>query len=325
MAGITDLGDPQAFFAQLQTFSQRALASLRLPVEGSPWGGTTPFSVGAPVGAVLHYTASESMLGTLRWFCDPKLNPGGQESAHFLVGAERYAWGDAFLGDLPLVQALPVTVVMCRPLNVRANHATWLNGTTFGIENVNLGLTTQSACPQALCVGKRTWAPYPLAQLQTNVALLRALRALPTSRFVPEYVLAHEHVETLSTVGYAQDKRDPGPLFPTAEVRDAAFGAAGTTGVLGGQVSASAAAQARILSAPAASSKPAYSAKSLPFNAYARRLLQALGYAVCPEGQWQQGASVRIAQRALGQATDGVLGPMSVAALEARVRDCFGL
>lgn len=309
-------GDVRPFFAQLGLFSQRVFKRLGLPAAGSPWGRPMPQPM-RMVGAVVHYTAAADMRSPMRWLCDPSLNPAGKESCHVIIGRERYSFAQGLDHDLPLVQALPVTVVQVRPPDTLANHATWANSMTYGIENDCAGVAQPGLGTQAF---GNWWVPYTLPQLQTNVVLIQAYNAYCGGVFQPSWVLGHEHVETVHTVGYPVNKRDPGPLYPMHEVRSAVFGVRETGGVLDGtQTVAKAAVASRMALA------------ALPVKDMVCRAklgLALLGYLTgppdSPRVEAHDSASVSIAQRALGLTADGVIGPRTLAALQARVADRLG-
>lgn len=224
--------DANALFAQLQTFSQRVFALWKLPSGGSANGAAT---MATPKGVVVHYTAG-TLESSVRWFCDAAQKSG--VSAHLVVGRQRYAWAEPLLKGLPLVQALPVTVIQCRTPSQGASHATWVNRLCWGIENECLGLGPSDQGPNVpikdpfgarsyVSCDNRLWDTYPPGQVAANVTLIQAYAALGGEAFNPAWVVGHEHVESLATIGYPNNKLDPGPLYPLALVRDAACGDAG--------------------------------------------------------------------------------------------------
>jgi N-acetyl-anhydromuramyl-L-alanine amidase AmpD len=238
------------FFRQLDVFSARYCASLGLTSHISPWGGDA-YDRGGPSGAILHYTADPDLESVVRWFVNPKL--GAKASAHVVV-ADRLVGSQHMLdSDLPLVAALPATVVLCRPFDKSAWHATWANGRCFGVECVNAGeLRTpnngaaftwwpakdKASAPwtkpwttlykAATCQATRWWDPFPGDQLESVVAVLRHVRALFPDYFEPGWILGHEQVQGVRTrtangAAMLTDKRDPGPTFPLHGIRQAVF------------------------------------------------------------------------------------------------------
>lgn len=94
----------------------------------------------------------------------------------------------------------------------QANHAglsSWkiynqLNAASIGIEVVNLGYVETSE--------GRAWYPYPQAQIDQLILLLKQLVARHNIK--PENILGHSDVAP-------QRKQDPGPLFPWKQLADA--------------------------------------------------------------------------------------------------------
>lgn len=308
------------FFDQLGVFSRRVFTRLGLPPGGSPWGRPMPAGPSPMKGVVVHFTAATGMLSPMRWLCDPNLNPAGKESCHVIVGKEKCGFALGLDKGLPMVQALPVTVVQVRAPDTLANHATWVNGVTYGIENDCAGVTAPGIGVEAF---GQWWGRYTLAQLHTNVTLIQAYNAYCGGVFLPAWVLGHEHVETVRTVGYPVNKRDPGPLYPMQEVRAAAFGVHRRGGVLDGtQTLAEAAIGSR---AALATLRLAPRGTPADILRLGKLCLGLLGYFASaddtPAFEAGDTASTHIAQRALGLTADGVMGPKTLAALQARVLD----
>jgi len=238
------------FFRQLDVFSTRYCKMLGLESHFSPWGGDA-YDRGEPSGAILHYTADPDFESVVRWFVNPKFN--SKVSSHVVV-ADRALGAQAMqTEDLPLVAALPATVVLCRPPEKTAWHATWTNGQCFGVECVNAGeLRTQdnghtltwwpardlasgpwtkpwtTPYKVATCQATRWWDPFPGDQLEAVVAVLRHVRALFPDSLRPGWILGHEQVQGVRTrtangAMMQTDKRDPGPCFPLHGIRQAVF------------------------------------------------------------------------------------------------------
>ncbi len=94
----------------------------------------------------------------------------------------------------------------------QANHAglsNWkiynqLNSASIGIEIVNLGF---AETPEG-----RVWYPYPQAQIDQLILLLKKLSA--RYQIKPENILGHNEIAP-------QRKQDPGPVFPWKQLADA--------------------------------------------------------------------------------------------------------
>lgn len=234
------VGRMDDFFTQLTEFSRRVFAQLHLPLMGSPWGGDR---ISGPKGAIIHFTADSDMRHVLDWFCRPEA--GSRDSSHVVVGDQRYDWADGFDYDLPLIKALPATVVQTRPLPQIAWHATWTNQSCFGVECVNVGELRKAgsdfcwwparaqgqAAWTARWPGEKTpaalygryWEPFTTPQVCAVAAVLRAVHA--TTPLLRPWIVGHENVQGTETPGSgAHDKRDAGPAFPLHALRDAVTG-----------------------------------------------------------------------------------------------------
>lgn len=214
------------FFSQLGTFSTRIVMST---LDGVPDASLNRavWKRNKPIGAILHYTAGASWRSAVKWF-----NAFRESSAHVVVCDRIEKEAADFADDLPLVKALPVTVVQCVPPTSAAWHARWVNPLCYGIENRNVGrvhrdnvndvwrywanegrgrapqVPGKNYQPVSDLVG---YEPYTRAQLATNVILLRYLQAFFDTPLEPHFVLPHSAVQG--------NKFDTGPLFPIHEIR----------------------------------------------------------------------------------------------------------
>lgn len=138
----------------------------------------------------------------------------------------------------------------------QANHAglsswkgyTQLNSSSVGIEIVNPGFTDG---PDG-----RTWYPFPPAQIDTLMVLLRDI--MVRHQIPPENVIGHADIAP-------QRKQDPGPMFPWQQL--AAQGLAVWPD-----------------GARAAAARPGFDAQ-LPEVAWFQQKLAAVGYAVPQQGE----------------------------------------
>lgn len=230
----------QAFFTQMATYSARVLKKFGLPEAGSPNGGARWAQymdrAPGPIGAALHWTASDNIMSALRWFCDP----ASKVSAHMVVADRKLPWAEHFAGnDCPLVASLPVTAVMCRPPDMTAWHVRDLDGVLFGIENQNVGevlgnvggqtyVSNGARVPyrsdkQAVPCFGRQFEPYTFAQCQANVDILAYVHAYFDKALKPSHVLGHSCYQSAQTNQPAENKTDPGPLLPLDDIRRAVF------------------------------------------------------------------------------------------------------
>ncbi len=237
------------FFDQLQVFSERYLRTIKISEDLSPWG-YDDWKDDAPIGAILHYTADNDFDRVLRWFMRAKYN--ARASANVVVADRRYPSVDELMEGLPLIKELPVTVVQCRPPDMPSWHASWTNHTLYGVELLNVGeLRPGHIEGEWLSHWRRDhdpnepewsmpwshplktpqpgwyrhWEPYSVEQIKACVMILRELRDLYQSALHPSWILGHEAVQGIHTIGAKnRDKRDPGPLLPVHGIRRAVFG-----------------------------------------------------------------------------------------------------
>lgn len=183
---------------------------------------------------VIHYTSSDfaTSLATLTrgGVSAHYLLPADQPTAYRLVDEERRAW---HAGD-----------------SQWRGH-TWLNASSIGIELVNPGYEDT---PQG-----RRWYPYPQAQIDHLIALLKDLK---TRHGVPgANIVGHSDIAP-------QRKVDPGPLFPWAQL--------GAAGLIPWPDAAGVQEQLRRLDG------------RLPDVAWFQHQLAAAGYAVPQQGELDQ-------------------------------------
>jgi N-acetyl-anhydromuramyl-L-alanine amidase AmpD len=225
------------FFRQLTEFSHQYIKTrVGINQVTSLWGQSS-FRHDAPKGAIIHYTASGSLDGTVRWFCDHRLQ--SKVSAHVVVARSRLESAEGIVEQYPLIDSLPVTVVQCRPYDKPAYHATWANKYCYGIENVNYGQvnptddgwvtwTGNTLNPLEYNILKHAnqgYEAYTQAQVAANIMVLRHLNNLLGDGVLQKsWILGHEQVQGIHTAGAnGYDKRDPGPFFPLEYVREAVY------------------------------------------------------------------------------------------------------
>jgi len=238
----------EEFFEQLEEFSTRVFTQMNLP-KVSPWGSDS-WVDGMPKGAILHYTADDTIERAVRWFMNQTF--GAKASSNVVVGDKKVAWMDAQAGDLPLVRALPVTVLQCRKPRTESWHATWACALTYGIEATNIGELRQQpdgtfncwypkvqGAPEwttpwkgaaPISVFGRWFCPWEPEQVKAIIQVLRHAHAL-LGTFQKPWVIGHEQIQGNQTrkwdsknaPHYTTDKRDPGLHFPLEGIREALF------------------------------------------------------------------------------------------------------
>lgn len=181
-----------------------------------------------PKIAVIHFTYGASARSSAEWFRNPD-NPGS--SAHVVIDRDG-------------------RVIQCVPLDRVAWHAgksSWrglsgLNQHSFGIELANWGHLKRAgagwSCHTGLPIvdpymavhrngnpdGSTApigWEPYPRAQFDAAIALVRAL----VSSFGVNEIVGHDDISPTR-------KWDPGPAFDMARFRALVFGGRGDDGEL---------------------------------------------------------------------------------------------
>ncbi len=158
----------------------------------TPWIDSSHTAIGQDSRAqylILHYT-NEPLDSSLHILTQQKV------SSHYLVGDQT-----------------PPVVYRLVDEDRRAWHAgvsywkgaTMLNASSIGIEIVNLGEHTAAD-------GKRSYAPYPPAQIEAVLRLVREI--VDRHQIRPDRILGHSDIAP-------QRKPDPGPAFPWKALADA--------------------------------------------------------------------------------------------------------
>jgi hypothetical protein len=134
--------------------------------------------------------------------------------------------------SFPLVAAhLTVTAILHADITAGTWHGNWTNSRTFGLENRNLGLLSESGGQiyraagskryyprtdkQPVLIRGQWWEPYTREQLETNIAIGRMLAAWRGEAFQPGWVLPHQFIKA--------SKSDTGSAYPMAQVRASIF------------------------------------------------------------------------------------------------------
>jgi len=184
------------------------------------------------------------------WFMREEFD--AKASAHVVISDSKIAWMDALASDLPLVSALPVTVLQCRSPDTVSWHATWACDFAYGIEATNIGELRQqpagsfncwypaakglpewTTCwqgSQAIKVFGKWFCPWESKQVKAIVQVLRHAYAYYGS-FQKSWILGHEQVQgnrtrkwdSVDAITYTTDKLDPGLHFPLEGVRESLF------------------------------------------------------------------------------------------------------
>lgn len=236
--GTCDPEDAAALFQDLYTWTQGEARRIAGPAFQADFptrqfrgpGGMTEspngWREGRPVGVCDHGTADVSLAGTLRWFSSHQWSrPDGTK-------------GPAGASSALVVDQDGTPYCLIDFWNGRADwHEPQLNGWCVGIEHVNAGELrkdqkgrwvywpgnwtrpydqTRNLPPVDVggWRGCQAMAPYTREQIVTNAVLKRAV-VLMYGNMRPEMFVDHAM--------YRDDKRDMGPVWPLAILRDAAF------------------------------------------------------------------------------------------------------
>lgn len=207
------------FFDDIKDFSADYLSSIGAPASGSPNGGKSL----RPVGIVLHYTVDPSARSVCRWLCAPE----SKASAHYIIAQGRVA--PMRSRSESSAYHMPASIVQLRSPSSTAWHATWTNDHMLGIEICNGGEVrfNQAGTPHTFChgdgwqptanpyvhnpirAGGRTFCGYNDAQLCSITMLVYALCQqfhIPLGN-----VVGHDMVQGRFTRGAGGfDKRDLG-------------------------------------------------------------------------------------------------------------------
>jgi len=354
------------FFIQLQKFSERYFDLIGVEERYTVWGPRS-YSGGYPRGAVIHYTADDDLERVIKWFMRERY--GARAAANVVVADRKYPSVEPLLEDLPLVKGLPVTVVQCALPNKPTWHATWASYETYGIEALNVGevrpanggfvshwrrdhdpdepewtMPWNHPTKEAAIGWRRFWEPYTTGQIVAIINILRHLQEMYTE-LEPSWVVGHECVQSVHTLGAHTDKRDPGPLMPLRDIRNAVFGGFTLLDVIEryeqpGYCDAQrdrlvrewCAIEAGVAEMPTAEiawlrflsrMRNLVQDPTTKFSPTGLLALELLGYHVANRTHMgdPEKASVRLFQRMAGLKTDAVPGPVTRTALEARLYD----
>lgn len=340
--------DASEFFDQLEQFT--ALWVERVIGGGiepqSPWV-CEKWSYGEPNGAVIHYTADPDPARVMRWFITQSYD--ARVSAHAIVLPRWDETTREIASGFRAIECLSAPILQPVEPSKEAWHATWANGWAYGIENVNPGELqsrggeffwwrprNRSALEwtskwdavegDPLPLLGRWWAPYPREQILANVELLR---------WVDEYFdgALKDHARIVGHEQVQQNKRDPGPAYPIHAVRRAFF--QGDYQALDEHARDLVYGQSwrdHLVCEWYELASPQKAWAKFSEDVTGRKVVRSqwdiwglllliqelLGYSTSAD---TDDLSIRIFQRAMGLEADGIVGPLTWRALQARLRD----
>lgn len=219
------------FFRQLRECSIEIMEYYGLPT--SPGHKTKTWKYGRPIGVIEHFTAGVSWKGVVSW-----LNGSNNQksSCHLLILDRRIGELDSIVVKYPMVDALPVTVILMADINAGTWHGNYANAYCFGIENRNVGMLRGEQENWLWWPKKWTtpfphdklgkipinldgvwWEPYTMGQIVANIVVCQHLHCLYQSEdgLQESWFLPHSAVSS--------KKWDTGRAFPFQEVKECVF------------------------------------------------------------------------------------------------------
>lgn len=170
---------------------------------------------------VMHFTGADNAAGSINWLCDPR----SKVSAHLVLDQK---------GEV--TQLAPFNRACWHAGKSRWGNVTAINSNSIGIEMANCGplkkmadgtyraeLAKKTFQPSEVVVAGHKnnpkvvigWDDYPAAQVQASIAIMAAI--------VAQYGIKESNVVGHDDIAPGR-KVDPGPAYPMARVKSAAFG-----------------------------------------------------------------------------------------------------
>lgn len=175
----------------------------------------------APSILVMHFTGADNAAGSVNWLCDPR----SKVSAHLVLDQK---------GNV--TQLAPFNRQCWHAGKSRWGKVTAINSNSIGIEMANCGplkkmgdgtyraeLAKKTFQPSEVVVAGHKnspktvigWDDYPAAQVQASIEIMAAI--------VAQYGIKENNVVGHDDIAPGR-KVDPGPAYPMARVKSAAFG-----------------------------------------------------------------------------------------------------
>lgn len=219
------------FFSALRQASKEVLDYYSLPLD--PGNKTRPWKHGRPIGVTEHFTAGVTWKGAISWLSGAQ---NQSSSCHMMILDRKIGEVDSILSKYPILDQLPVLVLLLADLDAGTWNCGWGNSFNFGIENRNAGPLrgTQEAWtwwPNKYTkpfphekLGKmpvnldgKWWEPYTYGQIAANIIVCQQLHCLyqDDGGLNPSWFLPHSAL--------SKRKWDTGRAFPFHSVREAVF------------------------------------------------------------------------------------------------------
>jgi hypothetical protein len=219
------------FFDALRKASVEIMDYYGLPTN--PGVKRKTWKHGRPIGVTEHFTAGVTWKGAIRWL-------NGQDnmksSCCAMILDRRIGEVDSITSKYPILDVLPVTVIMMADLAQGTWNCGWGNAYNWGIENRNAGPLRgqqgawtwwpnnyQKSFPHEklgktpVNVDGRWWEPYTYGQVVANILVCQYLHCLyqEDGGLNPSWFLPHSALSSR--------KWDTGRAYPLQGVRDAVF------------------------------------------------------------------------------------------------------
>lgn len=227
-----DEAKARAILDQLAEYTEAVCDHLNIRYRQSGKNHYGPFPDGKPIGAINHYTASNSSitkkrpLGRIPVLLNRFARGGSAKvGIHFIVWDQKQPQLDQIRSKYPLLKEVPGELFFFGD-DLAFWHGGWTNKFAYGVEIRNLGSLIKRnnlfywnngkyryRGRKPIKIGKGYWEPYTYQQMATTLYMHRLMSTIHNIQ--PEWFLGHMHVSST--------RIDPGKHFPLHEMREHAL------------------------------------------------------------------------------------------------------